>query len=147
MLKCKNAKKGGLMRINNVNNQQNFGASVKVNNQFKDMLKFGPLKNLNNQLKNSGTNNVYELGKATYTNPQKTNGKHEILLNGEKIDDVVQNSSDGTFSLMKSFLEKCVEKENSLLPKFNEEIAAKLDKVKATIKETGLSIENVKKWL
>lgn len=135
------------MRVINVNNGQNFGATVKVGNQYKDMLNYGLIKNLHNQLKNSGTNNVYEMGKSTFSNPQKTNGKHELLLNGEKFDELVQSPSEGTFGLLQNFLKKCLDKETALLPEQNPEIAAKLDKIREVIKETGLALENVKTWL
>lgn len=134
------------MRVESLNGT-NFGARVVLKNQYKDMLGHAPLKSLHNTLLNSKTNNVYELGKSTFTNPQKTSGKHEILLNGEKFDEVVQSSQDGTFGLVKNFLQKCVEKENSILPQISEEVATKLDSIRAFIKDTGLAIENVKNWL
>lgn len=134
------------MRIENTNNA-NFGANVILKNQYKDMLGHAPLKKLHNNLLNSKTNNVYELGKATFINTLKNAGKHEILLNGEKFDEVIQTPQDGTFGLVKSFLQKCIEKENSILPQINKEVANKLESIKEFIKSTGLSIENVKNWL
>ena len=134
------------MRVESLNST-NFGARVVLKNQYKDMLGHAPLKNIHNELINSKTNNVYEFGKSTFTNPQKTSGKHEILLNGEKFDEVVQTPQDGKFGLVKNFLQKCVEKENSLLPQISEEVATKLDSIRAFIKDTGLAIENVKSWL
>lgn len=134
------------MKTNNINST-NFGARIQLKNQYKDVLGHGPLKSLHKELTQSGTNNLYELGKATFTNPQKTAGKHDLLLNGEKIDEIIQTPADGTFGLIKNFLQKSLDKELSILPEINKEVAEKLEKVKEFIKTTGLSIENVKKWL
>ncbi len=125
----------------------NFGARVKVANNYKDMLNFGPLKQLNKQLENSGTENLYELGKATFTNPQRTAGRHEMLLNGQKFDELTQLPQEGTFGLMQNFLKKCLDKENEIVSQINPEISSKLESVREFVKNIGLSVENVKKWL
>ena len=134
------------MKIENINNT-NFGARVVLKTPYNDMLGHAPLKKMHEELSKSGTNNVYELGKATFTNPQKTAGKHEVLLNGEKFGEINQSPADGTFGLVKNFLKKSLDKENSILPQINKEVAVKLESVREFINGTGLAIENVKKWL
>lgn len=137
------------MKVNAINTQNspNYGAKVKVDFRYKEMLAYSPLKAMTQKLEKSGTENVYELGKATFTNPQRTAGKHEVLLNGQKMDEVVQSPADGTFGLMKNFLQKCIDKENEIVAKINPEISEKLEKVRGFVKELGLSIENTKQWL
>lgn len=134
------------MRIENVNNT-NFGARVVLKAPYSDMLGHSPLKKMHDELSKSGTNNVYELGKSTFSNPQRTAGKHEVLLNGEKFGEINQSPADGTFGLVKNFLKKSLDKENSILPQINKEVAWKLEAVREFIKASGLSVENVKKWL
>ena len=137
------------MRVEPVNTPKtaNFGAKVNLDFRYRDMAKLGPLKELSQKLEKSGTQNVYEFGKSIYTNPNKTAGKHDILLNGEKFDEVVQVPSGGTFELVKNFLQKCCDKEQELMGKLNPEISSKLDKIREFIKGLGLSVEDAKKWL
>ena len=51
------------------------------------------------------------------------------------------------FSAQVNFLQKCCDIEDSLLAEINPEISSKLEKIRNFIKDTGLSIENAKKWL
>lgn len=132
------------MKINTTNNIS-FGASIKVNNQLKEMMQFGPLKQIKKELEQSGTHNVYELGK--YIPNDKLQGSHEVLLNGEKFGELPHKTKEGLFTLAKNFLKNCAEKENSILADINPEINSKLNKIRDFIKESGLSLENVKKWL
>ena len=136
------------MRIDTLNvGCANFGAKVKIPSNCKDIVPFSPLKELKSQLEKSGTENLYELGESTYTNPQRTAGRHEILLNGLKVDELVQNPADGTFGLMKNYLQKCIDKENQIVAQINPEISSKLAQIKDFIKTLGLSVEDAKKWL
>lgn len=134
------------MRVNN-NDNRSFGAQVVLKNKYKDMLGHAPLKKMHEKLVKSGTSNVYEMGKSSFTNSIKTAGKHDLLLNGENFDELVQLPSDGTFGLVKNFLQKCLDKEISILPQINNEVAEKLESIRNFIKNTGLAVENVKKWL
>ena len=125
--------------------QPNFGARVKIKPEMKNVTEFGPLKDMKAKLENSGTANVYELGK--YTTIDKRNGVHEVLLNGVKFDEVTHKDSDGYFGVAKKFLQKSLDKEDSILAEINPEILSKLNKIREFIKNTGITIENAKKWL
>ena len=134
------------MRVSAIKNQNtNFGAQVKVGYPYKDLLSFAPLKGMHEQLKKSGTENVYEIGKTVYSQNSKL-GKNELLLNGEKFAEQRINPADGAFGFMKKFLQKCLDKETTIMAE-TPVVSEKLDKIRALIKDMGLSVENVKKWL
>ena len=107
------------MKVNAVFNQSqvNFNAKANLKYPYVDMLNFAPIKSLDMQLRKSPTNNIYEIGKTTYSNGTKKLCKHAVLLNGEKFADVVQKKTDGVFGFVKKFMEKCVEKENMIAKK------------------------------
>ena len=135
------------MRINFDNNvnSRTFGAQIKVDNKLKEMMQFYPLKEMKNNLEASGTHNVYELGK--YSATDKLNGTYDVLLNGDKFGEISHKTKEGLFTTAKNFLQKSLEKENSILAEINPQIGSKLNKIRQFVKETGLDVENVKKWL
>ena len=132
------------MRVNTIS-KTNFGASIKIDNKYSEMIKYSPLKQMKNSLEKSGTHNVYELG--SYKQFYKKSGSHDLFLNGTKFDEISTSVSDGYFGTAKKFLQKSLDKENSILAEINPEISDKLNKIRDYVKNTGLSIENVKKWL
>lgn len=134
------------MRVDfNSTNTRTFGAQIKVNNNLKEMMNFEPLKEMKTNLESSGTHNVYELGK--YSAKDKLNGVYDVLVNGDKFGEITHSSRDGLFTTAKNFLQKSLDKENSILADVNPEISAKLTKIREFIKTTGLEIRNVKNWL
>lgn len=105
------------MRINSINNgnKNTFQASIKLDSKLNEMTKYGSLKDMKNAIQNSQTHNVYELG--AYKAHDKLYGAYDVLLNGNKIDEIPSKSSDGYLGLLKKFLQKSLDKENSILVK------------------------------
>ena len=135
------------MKINSMagQNSTNFGAQVRLNAPYKDMLMYAPIKTIHEQLKKSGSSNVYELGKTSYNQVSKA-GKSELLLNGEKFGEQAFSPSEGMFGFVQNFLKQCLEKETALMADAPA-VSEKLEKVREFIGGLGLSVENVKKWL
>ena len=135
------------MRINSIDNgnKNTFQANIKLDSKLNEMTKYGSLKEMKNAILKSETNNIYELG--AYKAHDKVSGSYDILMNSNKIDEIPTKSSDGYFGVVKKFLQKSLDKENSILAEINPEISNKLNQIREFVKSTGLTTENVKKWL